>query len=161
MLWQSGDPTKICGERILCLFFPDVWASNSDTIFFITKHNFSMYLHLFIPTILNHTPTNMGQCFLGLIVCQWNCEQSVASCFWQTVRYICVGYLSYTLLQKATATSFCCCYRRSQPLSRYFVLTFWPLCLGGRDGVGLMAGAISVSRNPVIRRQNFNVLAAV
>jgi len=38
-------------------------------------------------------------------------------------------------------------YRRSRPLSRDFVSTFWPLFWG----VGLMAGAISVSRNPVIR----------
>jgi len=43
-------------------------------------------------------------------------------------------------------------------ISKYeTVSTFWPLFWG----VGLMAGAISGSRNPVTRRKTFSVLAAI
>jgi len=47
-------------------------------------------------------------------------------------------------------------YRRSCPLSRYLESMLLPLF----SEVGLMAGVISVSRNSVIGRRNFSMLAA-
>jgi len=74
---------------------------------------------------------------------------------WRFGMMLKVSKVNYYLMFKRRFL--CMYYSRSWPLSRDFVSTFWPLFWG----VGLMAGAISVSRNPVIRRKHFSVLATV